>query len=219
MLRKLKLIYTCWINTGHSVDGGVCSSFLPCQTLGTRSRRAFTPVGVEFSVSPTHLISGVLAIFSKNYSGLFFFMTNFSLPENPSNHTARLYSVEEHHDDFSFHTPRDAGHYRGLSITIPQSSCKPSNEQFRDSKLAEEVQLLLASHSHPSVRPQLSYSGNAFLEKKNCMRRMSAWWCGEICISQNREWKLEHCTGSVDPDANVPLIYNFNWVFTYLFWI
>ncbi|EJD76416.1 EF hand family protein [Loa loa] len=63
------------------------------------------------------------------------------------NHNQQFYSVEEHHDDFSLREP-DTADYRHLSITIPDNHF---NDQIRNSKLAEEVNLLITSHSNPSV--------------------------------------------------------------------
>lgn len=56
--------------------------------------------------------------------------------------------MEEHHDDFTFREPNDTTNYRHLSITIPDNHF---NEQIRNSKLAEEVNLLITSHSNPSI--------------------------------------------------------------------
>ncbi|VDK63147.1 unnamed protein product, partial [Onchocerca ochengi] len=70
--------------------------------------------------------------------------------EKPLNHNQQFYSVEEHHDDFSLRLPNNIlpEHYRNLSITIPDNQ---SSEQIKNSKLAKEINLLIATHSDPSV--------------------------------------------------------------------
>uniref|UniRef100_A0A0R3S648 Rab-GAP TBC domain-containing protein n=1 Tax=Elaeophora elaphi TaxID=1147741 RepID=A0A0R3S648_9BILA len=58
-------------------------------------------------------------------------------------------TVEEHYDDFSLPAPNDStAAYRHLNITIPDNHF---NEQLKSSKLAEEVNLLIASHTNPSL--------------------------------------------------------------------
>lgn len=68
-----------------------------------------------------------------------------------------MYSVEEHHDDFTFRLPNDPTDYRNLSITIPDNRL---DEQINDSRLAEEVNLLIAAHSNPSVNSHSQSIGN-----------------------------------------------------------
>lgn len=67
--------------------------------------------------------------------------SNFS--EKPLNYNQQIYSVEEHHDDFSLRVPNDPLNYSHLCITIP-------DEQLQNSKLTEEANLLIASHSNSS---------------------------------------------------------------------
>lgn len=66
----------------------------------------------------------------------------------PLNHKQQFYSVEEHHDDFSFREASNTTDHRHLNISIPENNF---NEQIKNSKLTEEVNLLIASHSNPSV--------------------------------------------------------------------
>ncbi|CAG9534305.1 unnamed protein product [Cercopithifilaria johnstoni] len=72
--------------------------------------------------------------------------------EKPLNHNQQLYSVEEHHDDFSLRAPKDSTDYHHLNIAIPDNHF---NEQIRNSKLAEEVNLLITSHLNPSINSHL----------------------------------------------------------------
>uniref|UniRef100_A0A915PJQ7 DUF3741 domain-containing protein n=1 Tax=Setaria digitata TaxID=48799 RepID=A0A915PJQ7_9BILA len=70
--------------------------------------------------------------------------------EKPINHPHRFYSVEEHHDDFSFRPPNNlpTAYHHHLSITIPDNTF---TGEINNSKLTEEVNLLLATHSNPSI--------------------------------------------------------------------
>ncbi|KAL3990969.1 EF-hand domain pair family protein [Acanthocheilonema viteae] len=71
---------------------------------------------------------------------------NFSREERSNflNHQ----TMEEHHDDFSLRAPNDSADYHHLSIAIPDNHF---NEQIKNSRLAEEVNLLIASHSNSSI--------------------------------------------------------------------
>lgn len=72
-----------------------------------------------------------------------------------------MYSVEEHHDDFSLRGPNDLIDNRHLNVTIPNNHF---SQQIRKSDVAEEDNsLLTTSHSNSSISLHSQKTGDFFI--------------------------------------------------------